>query len=176
MRLSFSVFGLFAIATVIAPCAQFGIAQQPSSVEDVFSPIPQQHRARLRERLNLLIQYQSKQDWPKLYDLLVPEWRPMSKEAYVGENKWSTGRLKLSQFTPEFVGTEVYAVDGNLDTSQFNEWIISGCAEFGRGWPKEKYSAHTTARLENGNWFFSEISVTFEAIDGPPASCKKRKK
>lgn len=42
-----------------------------TGAQDVFSPIASTRRARLAERLNLLVQYQKTKQWEKQYGLLA---------------------------------------------------------------------------------------------------------
>jgi hypothetical protein len=73
-----------------------------SGPQDVFSPIESTRRARLAERLRLLVQYQKTKQWEKQYGLLAElinrsqskrDFVDLNRQAY---NKW--GRTPLIGF------------------------------------------------------------------------------
>ena len=101
------------------------VSAQASDTE-VFAPVPDAQRARLIERLNLLIEYQKTQQWSKQYDLLAysmtraeskPDFINRTRQAFT---KW--GRTPLLAFTPYHVDLVQVAPDRK-------PWFITGCSQ-----------------------------------------------
>ena len=168
----------FVFLLVVAMLATTTSALAQVQIKDpaVFDPIPAESRAKLIERLSVVFELQRKGDWEKLYDFVLAEDKPANKDEYVRRMKAWTGRMRLKRFTPDSISTQIYSVEGTIDTSRFGMFIICGCGENGWGWFKEKYATSITARLENGVWFFSDFAPIFEAVDGPLMSCRKPKR
>jgi hypothetical protein len=132
----------------------------------VFAPVPEARRARLIERLNLLIEYQKTQQWPKQYDLLSSlTTRAQSKRDFINitrqaYSKW--GRAPLLSFTPNQVG--LVQVDPNRKV-----WFISGCSQVLEKGQKVNQHAVVEAYWEKGDWFFSEVQNI--GAGGPDDPC-----
>jgi hypothetical protein len=127
------------------------------SNDEIFAPIPEAQRSRLIERLNLLIEYQKRQQWAKQYDLLSSLMtRAESKRDFVNRtrqaySKW--GRTPLLAFTPYKVS--LVQVDANRKV-----WFISGCSQVLEKGQKVNKLAVVEAYREKNDWFFSEVQNT----------------
>jgi hypothetical protein len=120
----------------------------------VFSPIPVVQRARLIERLNLLVEYQKTQQWAKQYDLLASLFkRAQGKRDFIDNTKQAYsrwGRTPLLSFTP--IGVKLVQVDANRRV-----WFISGCSLVSEKGDKVNKRAVVEAYWEKNDWFFSEV-------------------
>ena len=135
--------------------------------QDVFTPVPVILRARLIERLNLLVDYQRAQQWEKQYDLLsVLFTQGTSKEEFVKLSRdWYAQGLgtTLLDFTPNAVVVHSGSVD-------HGEWTIYGCAKVREKKRIVQLYASVDAHRENGDWFFSQVGV-ITPIDGKAKPC-----
>jgi hypothetical protein len=132
-----------------------------SSPDDVFAAIPSQLRSRLIERLNLLVTYETKRQWDKVYDLLSVRYRgDETKERFISQQKLAS---HLSKFTPD-------ATQDAYRSETDGEWTIWGCGEYG-SWPRDKYLSSVQAYRQNGDWYFSTIGVVFKCVDCEAESC-----
>lgn len=137
----------------------------------IFSAIPETQRARLVERLNLLVEYQKMQQWDKQYDLLrsfitraegKQDFINRTKQAYT---KW--GRLPLSDFTP-------YKIKSEQADANTKFWLIMGCSELlDKGKKVHKFAA-VEAHREKNDWFFSELQNYGDGDEQDPCSVKSR--
>ena len=149
--------------------AQFLIATQGQAKnQDAFAPVPVSLRARLIERLKLLVDYQRSQQWEKQYDLLsVLVTQGKGKEEFVKLSRdWSAQGLgtTLLDFTPKAVVVR----SGSLD---HGEWTIYGCAKVREQQKRTvQLYASVDAHRENGDWFFSQVGV-ITPIDGKAKPC-----
>ena len=150
---------------VIAP---FWIPTQGQAKnQDAFIPVPVNLRARLIERLTLLVDYQRSQQWEKQYDLLsVLFTQGKGKEEFVKVSRdWYAQGLgtTLLDFTPKAVVVHSGSVD-------HGEWTIYGCAKVREKKRTVKLYASVDAHRENGDWFFSQVAVV-TPIDGKTKPC-----
>lgn len=140
-------------------------AQGQTQEQEVFAEVPAPLRARLSERLKLLVEYQRTEQWAKLYDFL---YQPTtSKEKYVEQNirvAKDFGNIILD-FKPHSA-TLLYPNSG---------WFfIKGCAT-----QREKngrivmLEADVEARLQNEEWLLSPVGITIP-IDGDPKPCSSQ--
>jgi hypothetical protein len=124
------------------------------SGNEIFAPIPEAQRSRLIERLNLLIEYQKKQEWAKQYELFSSLMtRAEGKRDFINRTrqayrKW--GRAPLLAFTSYKV--TLVQVDARQKV-----WFISGCAEVLEKGQKRNEFAQIEACWEKNDWFFSEV-------------------
>jgi len=125
-----------------------------TGAQDVFSPIASTRRARLAERLNLLVQYQKTKQWEKQYGLLAElitrseskrDFVDLTRKAY---SKW--GRTPLLDFIPLKVALQ--PVDARRSV-----WFISGCSLVLERGQTIRKSALVEAYWERNDWFFSEV-------------------
>ncbi len=133
-----------------------------SSPDEVFAAIPTQLRARLIERLNLLVTYQTKREWSEVYNLLSDRYRgDNTKDKFVSQQKLA---VRLSKFTPD-------ATQDAYRSETDGEWTIYGCGEYG-GWPRDRNLSAVQAYRQNGDWYFSTVNVVFNCVDCDPAPCR----
>jgi hypothetical protein len=129
---------------------------------EIFGPVPEAQRSGFIERLNLLIEYQKKQEWAKQYDLFSSSMtRAEGKRDFINRtrqaySKW--GRAPLLAFTPYKVAMK------QVDARQ-KVWFIAGCAEVLKKGQRSNELAQVEAYWEKNNWFFSEL-VNYGTGDG----------
>lgn len=136
-------------------------------VQEPLSAIPVPQRARLIERLRLLVEYQTTRQWDKMYDLSLTSIRgERNEEDFIrlfqsieAEPSFST----LLSFAP----TEAITIDRSQDGGA---WEILGCARYRRGESIVQLKSGVTAELRQGEWFFSEVGVVTQ-VDGPEEPC-----
>lgn len=133
--------------------------------QDVFAPVPTPLRARLVERLKLLVEYQHTQQWEKQYDLLsVLVTQGDSKEDHVRRlQRWYTEGLGdvLVDFTPKSV---TYEGGGPSDA------VIFGCAKLRKNGSVMKLYASVEAYREKEDWYFSSVGI-ITPVGGQPEPC-----
>ena len=137
---------------VILLCSLSTLAQ--TTDKEVFAPIPESERARLVQRLNLLVEYQRTKQWAKQYDLLASLMtRAESKRDFVNRTRQAYtrwGRTPLLAFTPYKVAS--VQVDPNRKA-----WFIYGCSQVLEKGQKVSQLAFVEAYKEKNDWFFSEV-------------------
>jgi len=142
-----------------------------SKDEDVFGAVPAQLRARLVERLKLLVEYQRTQQWDKQYHLLSELFtQGDTEEVHVQRLKHlyaeSLGEV-LIDFVPRSVAVHSASVD-------YGEWTLFGCAKLREKGRVVELYASASAYREKGDWYFSSIGV-ITPIDGRPEPCPYEK-
>jgi hypothetical protein len=135
--------------------------------KEIFSPVPEAQRSRLIERLNLLMEYQMKQEWAKQYGLFSSlmtraegkrDFINRTRQAY---SKW--GRVPLLAFTPYKVALV------RVDTRQ-KVWFIIGCSQILEKGQKKNEFAQVEAYWEKNDWFFSEVMNSGMGVGDDPCS------
>jgi hypothetical protein len=133
--------------------------------KDVFASVPTPLRARLVERLKMLVEYQHTQQWEKQYDLLsAAATQGDSKEDHVKRlQRWYAEGLGdiLIDFTPKSV---TYGSGAPFDA------VIFGCAKLREKENIVELYASVEAYRENDDWFFSPIGVV-TPVGGKPKPC-----
>jgi hypothetical protein len=147
---------------IVCALAACGRAQQ----REIFAPVPLELRARLLERLKLLVEYQKTQQWSKQYELLAAEITKVdSKEAFVTntERAYKQGeRMPLSDFAP-------FRVD-YLEGKTYKLWFIFAGSQVVEKDRKVSMLTVVRAYRENDDWFFSPVENVAPAGVGNP--CK----
>jgi hypothetical protein len=135
--------------------------------EDVFAAVPLALRARLVERLKLLVEYQRLEAWEEQYDLLsVLFTQGKGKREFVKESReWYAQGLgtRLLDFIPK-------AVVVNSESLDHGEWTIYGCATVREKKRNVRLYALVDAHRENGDWYFSQVGI-ITSIDGNAKRC-----
>jgi hypothetical protein len=120
------VLHILVVGLLIVPVSA---QKKRSTPDEVFVTVPAQLRQRLIERLNLLVTYQSKRDWDKVYELLTDRYRgDDTRQKFVAQQKHAA---HLSKFSPD-------ATTDSYHSESDGEWSIWGCGEYG-SWPGDKY-------------------------------------
>lgn len=161
------------VLAISVMCPDVSGVSRTQSLSDPLSGIPAQERARLMERLNLVIKYQGFQQWERIYDLL-------SLSARGGRNIENYVAWRKEFETPPistvlaFAPSEAIKIDESTDGGT---WLILGCARYRRKGRIVRIKSDVTVELMNKEWFFSEIGPATQ-IDGPeqPCSMPKRKR
>ena len=140
-------------------------AQTPP--DEVFAPIPEGERARLVQRLNLLVEYQRTQQWARQYDLLASLLtRAESKRDFVSRTRQAYtrwGRAPLLGFTPYKVA--LVQVDPRRKV-----WFIYGCSQVLEKGQKVSQLAFVEAYKERNDWYFSELQGVGASKDSDPCA------
>lgn len=133
--------------------------------ENAFASVPDNLRARLIERLQLLVDYQRNRQWSNHYDLLVSDITDkISKENYIKEQQRLDAE-KLGDVLVDFkVQTATYATGAPFDV------YIRGCGVFRQGNRTVKLQSGLEAYREKGDWYFIRISPDVP-IDGDAPFC-----
>ena len=143
---------LFAI---LIPAAIVLSPQRQATGQEVFSPVPEAMRSRLNERLKLLVEYERKKQWGKEYDLLSQQvTQGETKEDFVARLRTSDAEgegYKVQSFTPKYT-TLIYK----------HRWQVFGCVRVLHRGRTLTLNGEVAAILENGEWFFSQVSFDQE--------------
>jgi len=129
----------------------------------VYSPVPEDQRERLDERLRLYIGFERARRFDEVYDLLSPAYLASlrsrgvaDKSAYVKSLRdLGDAYLHIEDFTPyttkraEHAAGDVYLIEG---------WVVS---RWGKTVHRDKGSLE--AHLVEGQWYFSELGL--EIVD-----------
>ena len=150
-RLSGCVLLLLAVATVHA--------QQRT--ENVFETVPLASRPRLVERLREYVTYERTQQYEKLYELLYDRNdKNAGKEVYLKSRVETEGRRGVIQ---EFTPTSILGITLNEgDAPTFN---LTGQAKVLLKGRTVKKEMSINARLQDGEWYFSELLESYLHID-----------
>src|ERR1044072_80401 len=161
LRLKSGIVGCFLLALMLG-----GVVGQVKD-QRVFDPVPAPLGARLRERLNLLIERQRLQQWDEAYDLLSQSYTQGKNKADFAKDQrhyLANGRIdKLVSFTPK-------SIQLSTALEEHTEWTIYGCADLREKEHIVKRYASVTAWREQNDWFFSDVGV-ITPIDGPSQPC-----
>jgi hypothetical protein len=156
---------LFLASLLISATVASSSAQSPHS--ELYSTVPEADRARIAERLNLLIGYQIAQQWEKQYDLLSSSLkRAEGKRDFVNRTKQAYtqwGRKPLLEFAP----FEARFVQVELGKQVL---FIVGCSRVLDNGKKVRQLAVVEAFKEGKEWYFSEIENQGTGRDDDPCS------
>lgn len=142
---------LLAVATVHAQ----------ERTENVFEKVPLESRARLVERLKEYVTYERTRQYEKLYELLYDrDDKNAGKEVYSKSRAEAEGRRGVVQeFTPTFI-LEITLNDGDAPTL-----VLTGQAKVFLKGRTVKGEMSIKARLQDGEWYFSELLESYLHID-----------
>lgn len=126
--------------------------------------MPRQSRARLVERLGDYVSYEKTGQYVKLYGLLYEAGaegqKKVSKEAYAASRREAEGRRGvLQEFSPAHI-LNVTLNEGDPPT-----FIITGRARVSLDGQKIEKQMAVHARLQDGEWYFSEASDSYQHVD-----------
>ena len=112
---------------------------------DPFADVPQSQRERLKSCLNEFIEYHRTKQWDKVYELLGEQYKSaieggLPRDLFLKKKLY----IRLRKFTPRYAQKA-----GN------GWWMISGCGVYDRG---RGVDSLVEAYLQDGEWYFSEIS------------------
>lgn len=132
--------------------------------ERAFDVVPQQSRARLVERLGEYVRYERTGQYEKLYGLLYEagsdDGQKTGKEAYARSRREAEDRRGvLKEFSPASV------LDLTLNEGDPPTFSITGRAKLSRKGRTVEKLWTVRARLQDGDWYFSEASETFRHVD-----------
>src|SRR5262245_44438778 len=143
-------------------------AQGRPQNQDIFAEVSVPVRARLAERLKLLIEYDRTKQWGRMYDLLSDRFlQGETKENLVNRQRYIDEKLvgvELIEFTPQSI---------TLLHEESGWWLIRGCGKFRQSGSSRRVDTVVEAYLQNGEWYFSQIRQNIP-IDGEPKPCLKQ--
>ena len=134
--------------------------------KELYAAVPVELRARLLERLDLLVEYQRTQQWERQYELLASMIREAESKSPFIENSIraykNQERAALLDFTP-------FRVDF-LKVKTKEVWMIFGCSQVLEKGRKANMLMAVQAYRERDDWFFSTVEEVSPAGLGNP--CK----
>jgi hypothetical protein len=143
-------------------------AQARAQNQDIFAEVSVHVRARLTERLKLLIEYDRTRQWERMYDLLSDRFlQGETKEHLVNRRRYVAEKLggdELIVFTPQSI---------TLLHEESGWWLIRGCGEFRQSGRSRRVDTVVEAYLQNGEWYFSQIRMNIH-IHGEPKPCSTK--
>jgi hypothetical protein len=153
---SFPILFILVAAFVIT----ISVKGQTWKGDEALRSVPDEERARLSERLRRLIEYQSAEQWEKVYELL-PNPKNETKDRYAsGHSKRKT--TKLEAFIPRNAAF--------IPTS--NAWAITGCATFRENRIVRETPALTYAVKQDGEWYLYPIGIFAKKEQKEPYALK----
>lgn len=149
----------FAVAAALASTT-YG----QNRAESIFDVVPQQSRARLIERLDEYVSYERMGQFEKLYELLYEAGadgeKKISKEDYAASRQEAKDRRGiLQEFSP------TYILNITLNEGDPPTFVITGRARVFRDGQKVEKQMAVHARLQEGDWYFSEASDSYRHVD-----------
>lgn len=165
---STSILSAVLCLVVLVLCSFEALGQsRPQEAREPLASVPAHQRARLVERLKLVVEYQGMRQWDRLYDLLTESIKGgRSREAFANRRREIEIKPPISIILT-FVPTEAITIDESQDGGA---WFILGCAQYRRNGSVIRIKSSVTAELQNNEWLFSEIGAATQ-IDGPEESC-----
>ena len=153
-RLSSCAVLLLAVAFAF----NFQAQQRP---DNVFEKVPLDLRPRLVERLKEYVTYERTRQYEKLYELLYERNdKNAGKEVYSKLRAEAEGRKGVVQeFTPTFI-SNITINDADAPT-----FSVTGQAKVFLKGRTVKKEMTIYARLQDGEWYFSQLSDSFLHID-----------
>ncbi len=151
---------------LILLCAISGLVGAQDDEQKAFAAVPESVRARLLERFQLPVLYETTEQWDLLYDLLEPRY-VKGKDEYVAQrrrNSLPSAEKWISGFVPE--GTE-----GAYSTKLPADYKVVGYAKVKERGCLVKRKGFLYAFLQNGEWYFSGFIVELPTSHSPSAPC-----
>lgn len=132
--------------------------------ENAFDVVPLQSRARLIERLGEYVEFERTKQYGKLYGLLYEAGadgeKKVGKKVYAASRKEAEGRRGvLQEFTPDSV------IDLTLNEGDPPTFSITGRAKLFCDGRTEEKQVTIRARLQDGDWYFSDVSDSYWHVD-----------
>lgn len=164
MRFNLCRAGRNALLFLAAAAALASTTYGQDRAESAFDVVPRQSRARLVERLGEYVRYERTGQFEKLYELLYEAGadgeKKVSKEAYAASRREAEGRRGvLQEFSP------TYILNVTLNEGDPPTFAITGRARvLCEGQTAEKLVA-VRARLQDGDWYFSEALDSYRHVD-----------
>lgn len=164
MRFNLRRVGRNALLFLAAAAALASTTHGQDRAEGVFDVVPQQSRARLVERLGEYVRYERTGHYEELYELLYEAGadgeKTLSKEAYAASRQEAKGRRGvLQEFSP------TYVLNITLNKGDPPTFVITGRARLFRDGQKVEKQMAVHARLQDGDWYFSEASDSYRHVD-----------
>lgn len=164
MRFNLRRVGRNALLFLAAAAALASTTYGQDRAESVFDVVPQQARARLVERLGEYFRYERTGQYERLYELLYEAdadgEKKVSKKAYAASRQEAKDRRGvLQEFSP------TYVLNITLNEGDPPTFVITGRARVSRDGRKVEKQVAVRARLQDGDWYFSEASDSYRHVD-----------
>lgn len=155
---------LNAVSCVVVTMMLGSAATGQERSQQAFNVVPSQSRPRLVERLRQYVEYEKTGQYARLYELLyridAASEKTTSKEMYVASRQKEEGqRGTLQEFLPTIV-MDLTLRDGDPPT-----YGIKGRTKVRRGRKTVEKEMFVYAKLQNGDWYFSEASDSYLNVD-----------
>lgn len=150
-RLSSCLLLLLAVATVHAQ----------ERTQNVFETVPLDSRPRLVERLGEYVTYERTRQYEKLYELLYERNdKNAGKEVYSKSRVEAEGRRGVIQ---EFTPTSILGI--TLNAGDAPTFSLTGQGKVLLKGRTVKKEMTISARLQDGEWYFSELLESYLHVD-----------
>ena len=140
------------------------IAQKEKSP---FLTVPESQRQQLIKRLEEYLSLKAKEDHVNCYYLLSNNYKASVK---CNDLVDYLSRIVLND--PTIVRFEPKTIVLLFKSETTETWLLEGCAEYNKFGKNSKLVSGLEADYYSGNWFFSDISVSFSCIHCKPKTCK----
>lgn len=143
--------------------------------EKIFEEVPLNRQVRLKERLQLFMEYHVNRDWDNVYVFFSQNYFSCIEET---PREQFIKNYPIRYPSSDIVKFKVYSCQPlfllTSEGSGYIEgtWYIKGCGVYKRGLSIESFETSIEASWENDDWYFSPPSVCFRSIDGPPMKCQ----
>jgi hypothetical protein len=146
-----------------------GVCCAPAAAQadqKAFASVPETIRVRLIERFQLLLFYETSEQWDRQYDLLESRYA-RSKEEYVAKRQRNSSN-PADKWIFDFV---VESAEVGDDAKVPADYRVVGYAKVRERGCLVKRKGFVYAFLRNGEWYFSGFIVELPTSHAPPAPC-----
>jgi hypothetical protein len=151
---------------LILLCAISILVGAQDNEQKAFSSVPESVRARLIERFQLLVLYETTEQWDLLYELLEPRYAK-GKDEYVAlrrRNSLRSAEKWIFGFVPE-------RTEEGYTSKLPADYKVVGYAKVKERGCLVKRNGIVYAFLQNGEWYLSGFIVELATSHSPPAPC-----
>jgi hypothetical protein len=134
--------------------------------QKAFASVPETIRARLIERFQLLLFYETSEQWDHQYDLLESRY-PRGKAEYVTQRQRNSSN-PADKWIFDFV---VESAEVGSDAKVPADYSLVGYAKVRERGCLVKRKGFVYAFLRSGEWYFSGFIVELPTSHAPPAPC-----
>ncbi|MCA1604700.1 MAG: hypothetical protein LC775_04305 [Acidobacteria bacterium] len=158
-----TVAGYAVLFLLLTSLGQVPSPQSREYENQVYRNVSVERRQKLKDRLELLVAYQIRQQWSRQYDLFSSlRRRAEGKADFINlvRKEYANGwKLPLVSFTPRSIN--LVQMDRTTKI-----WMIAGCAEVKEKNGIRQRAALIEAQWERNNWYFSEVQITNARVQG----------
>lgn len=146
-----------------------GVSFAPAAAQadqKAFASVPETIRARLIERFQLFVLYETNEQWDRQYDLLESRYA-RGKDEYVAKRQ----RNSSNPADKWIFGFVVESAEVGSDANVAADYTVVGYAKVREMGCLVKRKGFVYAFLRNGEWYFSGYIVELPTSHAPPAPC-----